>query len=229
MNIWSWVVVCNAMTPYCMITMMGNCDIRDGGFSANNSTSTWEACLDSAIVCKSVGGCSILESRSSWASRTAVGVLTPGCAKIDGTLLVDGRRGGAMKDTDGRCDTEEEWRREDTGIEGCNELIVLGEKEPPICGGSLELRYPKGGGPDSDGSLSEVIVSVLVSGTLRSKELASPSSISESTSKGFSLSTFIAEATHRSAMFVTAFSFASNSRWAKFRSLPSVGGSLVWS
>ena len=114
-----------------------------------------------------------------------------------------------MKDTDGRCDTVEECRKEDTGIEGCSELIVLGEKDPPICGGSLELRYPKGGGPDSDGSLSEA---VLVSDTPRSKELASPSSISESASKGFSLSTFIAEATHRSAMFVTAFSFANNSR-----------------
>ena len=37
----------------------------------------------------------------------------PGCAKIDGTVLVDGRRGAATKDTDDRFDNEEECGREE--------------------------------------------------------------------------------------------------------------------
>lgn len=69
-----------------------------------------------------------------------MGVLTPGCAKIDGTLA-DDRRGDAMKDTDGRCDREDEWRREDTGMEGFKELIVLVlGKGALILVGSLEFR-----------------------------------------------------------------------------------------
>ena len=34
----------------CMMMMMGNCDIKDGGISVNTSRSTSEACRDSAIV-----------------------------------------------------------------------------------------------------------------------------------------------------------------------------------
>lgn len=39
MNIWSCVVVCNAITPYWTIIRIGSCDINDGCFSFSASIS----------------------------------------------------------------------------------------------------------------------------------------------------------------------------------------------
>ena len=77
--------------------------------------------------------------------------------------------------------------------------------------GALEFRRPGDGVRRS--------VSGISSSPKTSAESCSPSDpISVSLSKGSSLSTFIAAATQRSAMLVTAFSFAMSSLCAKLRS-----------
>lgn len=120
--------------------------------------------------------------------------MTPGCEKIAGTdvegrRVDEGRLGIGEKETEGRAVNGR------FAVEGCNDVALLGR-----CGPKFGVETP-----------AEV---PLVSRSSPASALSpsGSSSLSESVSKGSSLSTFIAAATQRSAILVTECSFARSNR-----------------
>jgi hypothetical protein len=142
-----------------------------------------------------------------WASRMAGGVRTPECENMVGIALEyrckDGLPPGpAAKDDDMlRMGLGGIW-----DVEGRRGDPAKGDpSEDRLCGFDTGLPDIRPGGVGVCGRSSTSGISGSDSGDSASDP------ISESDSNGSSLSAFIAAATQRSAIFVTAFSFAINS------------------
>ena len=207
----------------------GNCEDIEGGLSTAVSALEVDACERDVRRSSMIGVNASLPTASSdlrascWASKTAGGVRTPECEKIVGTVLEYRRDNGVPP---GAPENMDDVRR--TGLVGA--WGVEGRRGELL---GVLLRWDVNRAEDRfcnecrrefDATLPDIRpVRVGVdgrpstSGTSLSESRGSTSD-SESDSNGSSLSAFIAAATHKSAIFVTAFSFAINSLWAKLRS-----------
>jgi hypothetical protein len=210
-----------------MITRIGSWEVNEGCVSTIVSMLEVERCESDVLRPSMIGvNASPVVGSSGrtaicWASKTAGGVRTPECEKMAGTALEYRRKGGLPGPA-----TKEDDACRPGGMGICN---VEGRRgDPPSWGpNAIEGRLCSEVRRGFDANLPEIRPgrvgvggrSPSISGASLSESRASPSnSISESVSNGSSLSAFIAAATQRSAMFVTAFSFAINSLCAKLRS-----------